>query len=239
MIRAVTFDLWNTLFSDISYSNERLSYLIQKFDLEEISFEKKDLEREFYKEFDFTQWDRKKSSKEHLFTKDRLEAMLKTLKVQLKPMVIKDIVANFESVMLKVKPSLKRNVNKTLETLAPEYKIGLISDTGITPGKIIRKVLEDYGLLKYFAVTIFSDETGIYKPNPSVFQFALKKLKVKPENTIHVGDLLLTDIKGARDCKITSVWINDNKQQPHPEIIPDFEIQDLYEVVNIIKNNLS
>jgi len=239
MIRAVTFDLWNTLFTDISYSNERLSYLRQKFESEKVKFEKNGLEREFYRTFDFTQWDRKELSKKHIFTEDRLEAMLKSLKIQLRPKVIKDIVKNFESVMLMVKPSLKRNVNKTLETLSPEYKIGLISDTGITPGKIIREVLEDYGLLDYFEVTIFSDETGVYKPNPSVFQFALKKLKVKPENTIHVGDLLLTDIKGARDCKIKSVWINDNKQPPHPEIIPDFEIQDLYEVVNIIKNKLS
>ena len=239
MIRAVTFDLWNTLFTDISYSNERLSYLRQKFESEKVKFEKNGLEREFYRTFDFTQWDRKELSKKHIFTEDRLEAMLKSLKIQLRPKVIKDIVKNFESVMLMVKPSLKRNVNKTLETLSPEYKIGLISDTGITPGKIIREVLEDYGLLDYFEVTIFSDETGVYKPNPSVFQFALKKLKVKPENTIHVGDLLLTDIKGARDCKIKSVWINDNKQPPHPEIIPDFEIQDLHEVVNIIKNKLS
>lgn len=239
MIKAVTFDLWNTLFTDISYSNERLSYLMQKFQVEKISIEKNDLEREFYRVFDFANWDRKKLSKNHIFTEDRLEAMFKSLKVNLKPKVISDIVMNFESVMLNLKPSLKRNVRKTLETLSPNFKIGLISDTGITPGKIIRKVLEDYDLLHYFEATIFSDETGVYKPNPLAFQFALKKLKVKPENTIHVGDLLLTDIKGARDCKIKSVWINDKKQPPHPEIIPDFEILDLFELVDIIKNKFS
>ena len=239
MIKAVTFDLWNTLFTNISYSNERLSYLMQKFESEKISFEEQDLKREFHKVFDFDNWDRKYQSKSHIFTEDRLEEMLKNINLHLKPEIVNDIIKNFESVMLKLKPPLKRNVNKTLETLSQDYKMGLISDTGITPGKIIRKVLEEYDLLHYFKVTIFSDETGIYKPNPSAFQFALKKLKVNPENTIHVGDLLLTDIKGAKNCKIKSVWFNDNKQPPHPEIIPDFEIQDLFEVVEIIKYKLS
>ena len=165
--------------------------------------------------------------------------MLKSLNILLKPKIINDLVENFESAMLRIKPPLKNNVRKTLENLYPDYKIGLISDTGITPGKVIREVLDDYDLLQYFEVMIFSDETGIYKPDPSVFQLALKKLKVRPENTIHVGDLLLTDVKGAQDCQITSIWINDNKQTPHSEIIPAFEIHDLYEVVNIIKNKLS
>ena len=239
MIRAVTFDLWNTLFTNISYSSERFSYLIQKFESEKITFEKKELEREFYKAFDFTNWDRNILSRDHIYTVDRVEMMLRNLNIHLNSQIISEIVKNFESLMLKFRPLLKKNVTKTLENLSPDYQIGLISDTGITPGKIIREVLEDYELLQYFEVTIFSDETGIYKPNPAAFQFALKELRVQPENTIHVGDLLLTDIKGARACKIKSVWLNDNKQPPHPKIIPDFEIQDLYEVVDIVKTKLS
>ncbi len=239
MIRAVTFDLWNTIFANISYSNERLNYLIEKLKIEDILFKKKELEREFYKNFDFGNWDRKDLSRRHIYTIVRLKEMLKNLKILLKPKIINDIIENFESIMLKIKPPLKNSVIKTLETLSPDYKIGLISDTGITPGKVIRKVMDDYKLSQYFEITIFSDETGIYKPDPSVFQIALKKFKVRPENALHVGDLLLTDIKGARDCQITSVWVNDNKQIPHPEIIPDFEIQDLYEVVNIIKKQLT
>ena len=239
MIRAVTFDLWNTIFANVSYSNERLNYLIEKLKSENILLEKKGMEKEFYKHFDFSNWNRKNLSRKHVYTIIRLKEMLKSLNILLKPKIINDLVENFESAMLRIKPPLKNNVRKTLENLYPDYKIGLISDTGITPGKVIREVLDDYDLLQYFEVMIFSDETGIYKPDPSVFQLALKKLKVRPENTIHVGDLLLTDVKGAQDCQITSIWINDNKQTPHSEIIPAFEIHDLYEVVNIIKNKLS
>lgn len=239
MIRAVTFDLWNTLFANVSYSNERLNYLIEKLKSENILLEEKALEREFYKTFDFSNWNRSNLSRKHVYTIIRLEEMLKSLNFLLRPQIINDLVESFESTMLRIKPPLKNNVRKTLENLYPDYKIGLISDTGITPGKVIREVLDDYDLLQYFEVTIFSDETGIYKPDPSVFQLALKKLKVRPENTVHVGDLLLTDVKGAQDCQITSIWINDNKQTPHPKIVPAFEIQDLYEVVNIIKNKLS
>jgi putative hydrolase of the HAD superfamily len=239
MIRAVTFDLWNTLFADVSYSNERLSYIVEKLESEKLIFEKKVLKRQFYKNFDSAHWDRKSLSKKHIYTVDRLEMMLNSLNILLKPKISNDLVERFESMMLRIKPPLKNNVRKTLETLFPDYKIGLISDTGITPGNVIREVLDDYELSKYFDVMIFSDETGIYKPDPSVFQLALKKLKIRPENALHVGDLLLTDIKGAKDCQITSVWINDNKQPPQREIIPDFEIQDLYEVVDIVNSKLS
>lgn len=235
----MTFDLWNTLFSNVSYSTERFNYLIEKLESEAIIFNKEELREVFDKIFNFAHWYRDNLSHEHIYTTSRFEEMLKRLNIQLKPEIFDEIVNMFESTMLSFKPPLKNNVRETLENLFPDYKIGLISDTGITPGRVIRKVLEEYELLNFFEMTLFSDETGIYKPQMSVFQLALKKLGVNSQNAAHVGDLLLTDIKGAQECNITSIWINDRKQSPHSGIVPDFEIQDLYEVVDIVRKKLS
>ena len=239
MIKAVTFDLWNTLFSNVSYSRERFDYLIKKLESEAISFNEGELKRVFDKMFSFAHWYRESLANKHIYTATRFEEMLKKINIQLESEIFNEIVMNFESTMLTIKPPLKNNVRETLENLFPDYKIGLISDTGITPGRIIRNVLEEYELLKFFEVTLFSDETGIYKPHASVFQLALKKLGVKPQNTAHVGDLLPTDIKGAKESNIASIWINDRKQPRPSDIFPDFEIQDLYEVVDIVRNKLS
>ncbi|GIT00042.1 MAG: hypothetical protein CM1200mP26_17540 [Acidimicrobiales bacterium] len=49
------------------------------------------------------------------------------------------------------------------------------------------------------AFAAFSDEVGVYKPDPSIFQAALEGLGVDdPSSVVHVGDLKRTDVAGAR-----------------------------------------
>jgi len=138
--------------------------------------------------------------------------------------------------MLQDPPLLKNGVKKTLEELASRYQIGLISNTGVTPGRILSKVLEDHEILNFFDVTVFSDESGFFKPHPKMFKIPLKKLKCKAQNAIHVGDILETDIKGANESKMYSVWINDSNKPKLPNIQPDYEIQQIYETVKIVSD---
>ncbi len=136
--------------------------------------------------------------------------------------------------MLTDPPPLIFGVKETLNELSKDYIIGLISNTGITPGRVIKKVLQKYDIQKYFKITIFSDETGFFKPNPIMFETILKELNCLPQNAIHIGDKLETDVKGAKDCKMFTIWIN-NSNSPRPEeIIPDYEIQKIYDVVKIV-----
>ena len=104
-----------------------------------------------------------------------------------------------------------------------------------TPGRITKKVLEDYKILNFFQVTVFSDEIGYYKPNFQLFEKALKHLGSKPENSIHIGDLLHIDIKGSKDYGMLNIWFNDSNQERDSDIIPDFEVKSMQDVVNIIK----
>jgi putative hydrolase of the HAD superfamily len=142
----------------------------------------------------------------------------------------------FESIMLKDPPPLKEGVKQTLDELSTNYKIGLISNTGITPGKIIIKVFQEYNILDYFQVMVFSDEIGYYKPHPSIFNSALKELGCNPRNAIHIGDRLETDIKGAKDCNMYTVWFNTSNTTETKKIKPDYEIQEISEVIPLIIN---
>ncbi|GAH01173.1 unnamed protein product, partial [marine sediment metagenome] len=92
--------------------------------------------------------------------------MLDELQIELEIEERKEINNIFENLMLTNPPTLKKGVFDTLSTLSVDYNLGMISDTGITPGRIIREVLKDYTILDFFDVTVFSDETGFYKPHP-------------------------------------------------------------------------
>ncbi|MFX1531278.1 MAG: HAD family hydrolase, partial [Promethearchaeota archaeon] len=83
---------------------------------------------------------------------------------------------------------------------------------------------------------VFSDESGFFKPHPMMFKIPLEKLKCKAQNAIHVGDRLETDIKGANDYKMYSVWFNDSDNPNSLEIQPDYEIQEIYEVIKIVND---
>ena len=137
--------------------------------------------------------------------------------------------------MLKDPPSLKIGVKQTLEELSSDYKIGLISNTGITPGRIISKVFQEYEIFQYFDVKIFSDEIGYYKPHKILFKTALESLKCIPQNAIHIGDKLETDIKGAQDYNMHTVWFNELKSPKSEKVQPDYEIHKISEVIQIIQ----
>jgi putative hydrolase of the HAD superfamily len=76
-----------------------------------------------------------------------------------------------------------------------------------TPGAMLRRVLNHYGLLRYFAHTAFSDETRVRKPDPAIFHGALRALGVAPEEAIHVGDDPVLDVEGARAAGMRVVQV--------------------------------
>lgn len=95
-----------------------------------------------------------------------------------------------------------RPIEGALETLTRLEAEGigraLICDTGLTPGRVVRRLLADHGLLEKLQETIFSDEWSLPKPHPRVFEAALDALGVSASEAVHVGDLRRTDVAGAR-----------------------------------------
>ena len=77
-------------------------------------------------------------------------------------------------------------------------RLALICNTGRTPGSMLRQVLDRLGLKAYLQVLTFSDEVGLRKPHPEIFSRTLAALGVSPAESAHVGDDVTTDIAGAR-----------------------------------------
>lgn len=104
-----------------------------------------------------------------------------------------------------------RMIEGALTTLTRLRDVGigcaLICDTGLTPGRVVRQMLEGHGLLARLQATIFSDEWSLPKPHPRVFEAALDSLGVAAEEAVHVGDLKRTDVAGARAVGMGTIRI--------------------------------
>ncbi len=94
------------------------------------------------------------------------------------------------------------------------HKTCLLTD--LTAEIQYRKV-ERLGIGKYIDFIVTSEEVGVEKPHPTMFQKALSKLGCKAEEAIMIGDSWDKDILGASVLGIDSIWINhSNKQKEIP-----------------------
>jgi putative hydrolase of the HAD superfamily len=145
-----------------------------------------------------------------------------------------ELVALYEEACMLDPPNLKEGVVETLEAIYSDYRLGLISVTGVSPGRIIRKFLKEHHIYHYFDGFVFSDEVGYVKPSSKLFQTALDLFHVQPHETIHVGDSLKGDIVGAKNLGITTVWVKTRNQEPSEEKNPDYTIKRLPELLNVL-----
>ena len=111
-----------------------------------------------------------------------------------------------------------------LDALKGRFRLGIISNGNNTPDMV--------GLDDVFDFVVFAHECGCPKPDPRVFEFALAKFGGGPENVIHIGDNLRSDVLGANNCGIASVWLNRDGVVNDTGIVPDWEIKDLTELLD-------
>lgn len=97
---------------------------------------------------------------------------------------------------------------------AADLRIGTVCDTGFSPGRMLWDRLVKLRLAQLFDGASFSDEVGVFKPDPAIFEHSLRYLKSRPAATVHVGDLWRNDVCGARGAGFQAIrycaW-NDDK----------------------------
>lgn len=120
------------------------------------------------------------------------------------------LVALFEETSHTSHVKALNGARELLGTLAAAgVPCGLVCDTGLTPGRQVRRLLDRAGLLEALTTQIFSDELGVPKPAGIAFASALEPLGIAPEHALHVGDLRRTDVAGARAIGMRTVRIRD------------------------------
>lgn len=112
------------------------------------------------------------------------------------------------------------DVKEVLEKLS-KYRKCIITNT---PCDCTKQILETFDIAKYFDFVFTSDDVKLAKPNPEIVLLACKKLGVKPEEVVLIGDTD-SDIKAghAAGCKVIGVGIK-----------ADYFVSNLSEILNIL-----
>lgn len=92
--------------------------------------------------------------------------------------------------------------------------LGIISNTGRTPGRILRRLLDRAGILTDFRVLSFSDEVGVRKPEAAIFRATLERAGCAPEAAVHVGDDAEADVAGARAAGMRALHYRPEGRAP-------------------------
>jgi putative hydrolase of the HAD superfamily len=151
--------------------------------------------------------------------------------------VLAELRAEFEEATLEVGVEAVDGVHETLGGLeARGIRRGLVCDTGMTPGRVVRRLLEDLGVASYLEVLGFSDEIGVPKPDRGIFATVLAELGAKPEESVHVGDLKRSDIAGALSFGMRAVRFrgvhDDASDLPDAAVVID-RLPDLLALVGV------
>jgi len=122
---------------------------------------------------------------------------------------------------------------QVLLALEKKFRLGLVSDSQEV---YIIPELQLVTLDSLFESVVISSQYGYRKPDPRLFQQALKEMGLSTtDDILYVGDNWERDIVGATNAGIQSVWIQRNSDQtyaPHDQAIP--VIPDLRDLLCLI-----
>ncbi|MCJ0932057.1 HAD family hydrolase [Virgibacillus halodenitrificans] len=123
------------------------------------------------------------------------------------------------------------NLIQMLEELkSSNFLLGMITNGY---GQFQMDNIKALSIEQYFDVILVSEWEGIKKPNPEIFQRALEKLNVSPEQSIFVGDHPENDVKASQNIGMEGIWKKDIHWE---DVEANFIVNDLKELPLIIGN---
>jgi putative hydrolase of the HAD superfamily len=240
-IQLVTVDFWNTIF-DSSNGTMRNAYR-QKVLIEKMDAYDRVIKQEQFSEAMEASWE----YFNHIWKNDQrtptpletVEFFWKHLDLPEDEEAIIDITKHFAECILVHPPSLMTGFRETIGLLSNEYDLAIISDTGFSPGSVLRQLLEKEGIIDFFKAFSFSDETGVSKPHENAYNHILEELNCSPKNAVHIGDIEETDVLGAKKLGMKAIRFSGDKtavlSKDNPEqSMADFIAYSWYDIPGII-----
>jgi putative hydrolase of the HAD superfamily len=239
MIRAITFDLWQTLISEKPEEEEkrrsiRFTRMLAVLNGSGYHATLESLKAAYKASGEWLRevWAEDKD----VSTREQVNYIASHLdgKLNLTDPEWGQLVKAYLSPIADIPPVVFPDAIEALQALEDSgYPLGLVCNTGRTPGKALRPILDKMGLGRAFHAMDFSDELKIRKPDPAIFHNVLEKLEVSPGEAVHVGDLAETDVAGAKRTGMLALHLVRDGSAGSPEA--DGRIQSLAEVTEWVK----
>jgi len=227
--KCVIFDLDHTLWDYDKNCAEALSELYEIKGLKEKGVDSFDKLLDMFMELNTQMWDQYDlgTIQQDVIRYQRFHRILLALGVddyKLSLSMSSDYVA-----LSPTKKNLLPNARMILDYLKEKYRM-LIITNGFEDIQITK--LSSSGISNYFDGIITSETAGHKKPAKEIFDYALAFGSYQPHNVIMIGDNLNTDIKGAHNASIDSIYFNPLRKEHNTEV--KHEISDLIELKSIL-----
>ena len=224
VVRAVTIDLWGTLFidgpgSDDRYRRPRLAGMRSALARAGIGVTLDQLDRGYAATGAWLarlwQVNRDVPVREHVEV--LLEAVDPVLPQRLPSETMAALIEAYATPALAAPPVVDPGAAAALAALATQgMRLALVSNTMRTPGAVLIRILERAGLRSLFDVVTFSDECGVRKPAAAIFLRTLERLGVSAADAIHVGDDPILDVEGPRDVGMGAIQVTPDGRATAP-----------------------
>ena len=132
--------------------------------------------------------------------------------------------------LIPTKGPLEPGTIELLEYLRPKYNLYILSN-GFK--ELQSHKMQTAGIDKYFDALILSEDIGVNKPDKRLYEHAMQRTASKPEESLMIGDMFDTDIVGAANFGIDSIYYNPKGKTGHP-FTPTYEVRHLLEIKEIL-----
>ena len=249
MLRAIAFDLWETLITNPPEESRqqkdlrvsRLENILVARGYSAVADRLEHAHRASWQLCQELYW----SDDRDVPCRRQVEHLIEALDLDPKSIdepVLAELEHAYAMVALDVLPRVIDGATETLRELkARGFRTGLVSNTGRTPGYALREILSRHGLAELLDVMVFSNEHGECKPRPSIFEELRRGLGVAYEEMMFIGDNLYADVHGAQTLGMRGVHFKPSTRgtaiappvEHGLEIVPDAVITSLRDVVRI------
>ena len=127
--------------------------------------------------------------------------------------------------------SLLEGAEELVRYLAAKYPLTVVTNGFV---EVQYEKFDKSGLKDCFAHIVLSEEVGCQKPNPRIFEEALRMNGISAEDVVMIGDSWNSDIQGAINAGIDQIWIRKSKDQIPEGQSATYLVQTLYEVMEIL-----
>jgi putative hydrolase of the HAD superfamily len=141
---------------------------------------------------------------------------------------VRDVVRAYETA---ANYALYPDVLPVLRALkARGYTLGVISDWGIGLGLILRH----HDLVQYFDFAVISAAVRLAKPDPQLYETALRRADAIGDYAVHIGDSYVLDVLGARAAGITPILL-DRARRYDAQALDCLVVFDLYGLLDLLE----
>jgi putative hydrolase of the HAD superfamily len=242
MLKAVLFDLWGTLIAEDPAAGEARRLLrvqLARNTLAELGFEyaEADIEAAFLAAG--VEHELVHRSERDFTARGRTVAYVRQIDERIAEGVDERGWARLDEAiltpMLTHRPVAMKGARDTLEAVRGHgLSVGLISNTGITPGFVLRRILDDMGLWQLLDHAAFSDEAEMAKPAVALFENTLGEMDVAASAAAFVGDQPRLDVAGARRAGMWSLQIGE--VDAIQGVVPHAQIGELSELLPALRS---